>query len=246
MAKKRKSSYKKSAKCPEPINTLIDIAGALVMGAIASSKEKKYHYTAKGKINPYAASAFGIATGRMKSTKDILDTGAFLGAMGSFDVESNNRINNRRYGPNNPVFNQIRDVKVNDNRYAWRLNCQDGSEYGIDPTDYETREEYNLAIKAAKGEDSIQKEENTFQCVENDEPQTTIQAMYCCRVSRLDNGANEYYLTSDSNITVGDTISIQTDKGTTQGVVIAVKALSDMNENEIPDESMWVISQDEK
>ena len=33
-----------------------------------------------------------------------------------------------------------------DNRYAWRLNCEDGSAYGIDPNDYETRDEYNEAL----------------------------------------------------------------------------------------------------
>ena len=61
MAKKRKYK-KKSSKCPEPFNTIIDIVGGLAMGAIADRMEKKYHYSKKGKINPYAASAIGIAT----------------------------------------------------------------------------------------------------------------------------------------------------------------------------------------
>ena len=30
--------------------------------------------------------------------------------------------------------------------YAWRKNCADGSEYDIDPLDYETEDEYNQAI----------------------------------------------------------------------------------------------------
>ena len=37
-----------------------------------------------------------------------------------------------------------------DNRYAWRLNCEDGSAYGIDPNDYETRDEYNEALNREK------------------------------------------------------------------------------------------------
>ena len=37
-----------------------------------------------------------------------------------------------------------------DNRYAWRLNCEDGSAYGIDPNDYETRDEYNEALSREK------------------------------------------------------------------------------------------------
>lgn len=31
-------------------------------------------------------------------------------------------------------------------KYAWRASCEDGSEYDLDPLDYETEEEYNAAI----------------------------------------------------------------------------------------------------
>lgn len=31
-------------------------------------------------------------------------------------------------------------------RFAWRKNCVNGSEYGIDPLDYETENEYNAAV----------------------------------------------------------------------------------------------------
>ena len=34
--------------------------------------------------------------------------------------------------------------------HIWREYCEDGSEYGIDPEDYETEEEYNEALAAAK------------------------------------------------------------------------------------------------
>ena len=113
---------KKNSKCPEPFNTLIDLTGGLTMGAIAKHMEKKYHYTKKGKINPYAASAFGIASGRMKTTEDILRVGGFLGAMGSFDVEADEPYTPNPYILDDPIFDEISEVKVNDNRYAWRLN----------------------------------------------------------------------------------------------------------------------------
>ena len=32
----------------------------------------------------------------------------------------------------------------------WRLTCEDGLEYGVDPGDYETEEEYEDALKEAK------------------------------------------------------------------------------------------------
>ncbi|MCD8324716.1 MAG: hypothetical protein LUC32_07205 [Clostridiales bacterium] len=142
MARHKKSSHKKkSSKCPEPFNTMIDLAAGLTMAAIASSKEKKHNYSARGKINPYAASAIGMATGRIKNTEDIIRTGAILGAMGSFDNDD---------VCDDPLLSTGSFVHTNDNRYAWRLNCEDGSDYGIFPEDYETREEYNEALHNEK------------------------------------------------------------------------------------------------
>ncbi len=40
MAKKRRT-YKKSSKCPEPFNTLIDLTGAVTIGAFVKHKVKK-------------------------------------------------------------------------------------------------------------------------------------------------------------------------------------------------------------
>ena len=38
----------------------------------------------------------------------------------------------------------------NYNRYEWRESCEDGTEFGVDPEDYETEEEYNEALYKAK------------------------------------------------------------------------------------------------
>lgn len=120
------------------------------MGAVADHMEKKYHYKKKSKINLYAASAFGLASGRMKSTEDILRTGAFLGAMGSFDVDTCDPDTPRSYISDDPIFQDLSEAKVNDNRYAWRLNSEDGSAYGIDPQNYATRDAYHAALHSAK------------------------------------------------------------------------------------------------
>ena len=61
----------------------------------------------------------------------------------------------------------------------------------------------------------------------------------------MDNGANEYYLTEDESIKVGDTITVSTDAGTAEGVVIGIKRLSDMTDDELPDESMWILTQED-
>ena len=146
----RRNHKKNSKKCPEPLNTLIDIAGGLAMNAVADHMEKKYHYSKKGKINPYKVSAVGIASGRMKSTKDIVRTGAVLGALGSFDVDEEDIPEKRTYRSAAELDSGIVQSSTR-NRYAWRLNCEDGTEYGIDPKDYETRELYHEALRKAKG-----------------------------------------------------------------------------------------------
>lgn len=242
---KRKRSSRKSSKCPEPFNTLIDIAGGIAMSAVASHMEKKYRYSSKGKINPYAVSAFGIASGRMRTTEDVLRTGAFLGAMGSFDVDADRPSIGRRYAPDDPILSQIKETKVNNNRYAWRLNCEDGSPYGVYPKDYETRDAYNKALNEAKNghEPEIAPKPEEKHPVQQ-EVFFHQSPYYCCRVSRLDNGSNEYYLTEDESIKVGDTITVQTDAGVAKGVVIGLKRLSEMRHDELPNESMWVISQE--
>lgn len=84
MAKKRR---KKSSKCPEPFNTLINLAAGVTMNAIANKMEEKHHYRKRGVPNPYRASAFGLASGRLKKTEDIIRLGGLMGAMGAFDAD---------------------------------------------------------------------------------------------------------------------------------------------------------------
>lgn len=223
MARRKKSS-KRSAKCPEPLNTMIDLAAGLTMGAVAAHMEKKYHYSKKGRINPYTVSAMGLATGRMKSTKDILRTGAVLGALGSFDVDADDEPEYRALIPEDPVFHQIRETKTNDNRYAWRLNCVDGSEFGIFPEDYETREEYNEAITEAQKD--LQCDEDCDFCVLNQDDFTesvAVENTWKLRVSRLDNGVNQFYLTDNPLIKIGDTVTVPTEQGSAKGIVIGVE-----------------------
>ena len=220
MARRKKYS-RKSSKCPEPINTMIDLAAGLTMGVVASHMEKKYHYSKKGKINPYTVSAIGLATGKMKSTKDILRTGAVLGAMGSFDVEADDVPTYKPYVPEDPVFSQIRETKVNDNRYAWRLNCEDGSAYGISPYDYETRAAYNQALANTRKNSSATE---VVSAPETVDIAREIQKSYqYVRVSRLDNGANQYYLAGDIPVKIGDTVTVPTETGTATGIVIGIE-----------------------
>lgn len=225
MARKRKSSGK-SSKCPEPLNTMIDLAAGLTMGVVAAHMEDKYHYKKKGKINPYSATAIGFATGSIKTTKDLLRTGAILGALGSFDVDEGDVVEYRSYTPEDPVFRRIQKPKTNDNRYAWRLNKQVGEKYGISPYDYETPEEYFKAIEEAK-DVGIHHSNNGHNLpetlVEDSCVDPSTNEYIFVRVSRLDNGLNEYYLADDNNIAIGDVVKVPTDKGPAAGVILLVQ-----------------------
>lgn len=121
MAKKRR---KKSSKSPEPFNTLIDLAAAATLDYVANKSRQK-RGGSKTKIDPYAAAGAAYGMGLINNTEDLIKLGGMLGAVGAFDDE-----NNDSYTPT-PSNNR--------NKYAWRMNCEDGSNYGIYPGNYETR-----------------------------------------------------------------------------------------------------------
>jgi hypothetical protein len=131
------------------------------------------------------------------------------------------------------------------NKYAWRLNCEDGSKFGLSPENFETRKEYNEALSRARG----------------DEPQTTAESssvvsqrhhdieapsgcgkFIFCRISRLDNGDNQYFLSSSSTVKVGDFVVVPTDSGTTQGIVLSVEHHTAESAPQPLDETKTIIS----
>ena len=146
MSKKKRS--KKRERIPV-IDTLIDLAGAMTLDYLAAKRRQKNGTKRSKKIDPYAATGAAMGMGLIKDTDDIIKFGGVLGAMGAFDSDDDLPISTAAY------------MAPRDNRYAWRLNCEDGSAYGIDPNDYETRDEYNAAI------DTV--ESNSFNENEDDE-----------------------------------------------------------------------------
>ena len=247
---KRKKRYSAS-KCPEPLNTMIDIAGAVAMGAYVKHKIKQDYKKGYGEDSIRAATmVYGHGAMRRGSAGRIALGGLYGINSAIRDIERNEeqeRFQQTRHHV--PVYDSGIDFppyKTNDNRYAWRLNCEDGSMYGVSPQDYETRDAYNRALEMAKRDrpavQSIETEGEEEIVTENPFSGSKLS---CCRVSRLDNGANEYYLTEDESIKVGDTITVSTDAGTAEGVVIGIKRLSDMTDDELPEESMWILTQED-
>lgn len=94
MAEKRS---RKSSKCPEPFNTLIDLAGAAAFDFFAHKRRQKRGYK-KTKVDPYAAAGVVFGLGKFETTEDILELGGMLGAMGAFDPGENRSDFGEQYG----------------------------------------------------------------------------------------------------------------------------------------------------
>ncbi len=220
---KRKGNRRNSSKCPEPFNTMIDLAGAIAIDYIRAKKRKKGGN--RSRIDPYAAAGVAMGMGRLNSTEDIIALGGLLGAMGAFDDDSYS--------------------KPHDNRYAWRLNCEDGSAYGVDPADYETRAEYNAALAHVKGSCSVRESCPTQPLKTSAAPEEVIHESYSfdsivfCRVSRLDNGANVFYRAAENAFCVGDKVVVPVeDNKTALAIVLSISKSCPTNE----DSGMSIIS----
>lgn len=203
---------RKSNKCPEPFNTLIDLAQAFTLDYIAYKRRQK-RGEQRNRIDPYEATGIAMGMGLIDDTEDLIKFGGVLGAMGAFDVDEPS-----------PCY------RVNDNRYAWRFNCEDGSEYDISPYDYETRFEYNEALMNAKQTKTTEPVATTANHnhtgIECDIP--PLCSYIICRVSRLDNGTNRYYKTNNETYQIGDMVVVETDGGgTAQGILLSVEYHSD-------------------
>jgi hypothetical protein len=231
MAKNRR---KKSSKCPEPFNTLIDLAAAATLDYIAYKRRQKRGEKKRSKIDPYAAAGIAMGMGKLNSTEDIIKLGGFLGAMGAFDDDDTNDY--RTYTPSRTssgrVYQPSAHKPSNKNRYAWRMNCENGSEYGIYPENYETRDEYNTALKSRKDRNNFAVKSEP---IKTDKYHETINiqedSKFVCKVSILNNGENKLFITNDTSLKVGDRVLIPLDNDSEgEGIVVTVRM--DFNEED--------------
>lgn len=155
--------------------------------------------------------------GLIDDTEDLIKLGGMLGAMSAFDDDTNDS-----YTPT-PTNNR--------NKYAWRMNCEDGSNYGIYSENYETRQEYNEVIVSAKinGQGSVEGIKSNLVQESNDRS-TEIKYMFC-KISRIDNGKNDYYFLGELCPRGGDFVKVPTEVGESNAIVIHIQAYS---ENEAP------------
>lgn len=225
MPRRRKKYSSKGS--PDPLNLMIDLAGAAAMGAFAKHKLKRDFAKGEGKESLQAAMmVYGMGAMR-RGSAGLMSLGGLYGVNSAIkDIERAEQA--RRLRP--PAYDDGIDLsfyKTNDNRYAWRLNCEDGSDYAVYPEDYETREEYNEALREAKetfGEeydtgdtDQLDAEINQNQHINTD----IASEVFLCRVSLLGNGKTEYFRSDDQTIKCGDIVVVPEEDGTTTGVVLS-------------------------
>lgn len=221
MAKKRR---KKSSKCPEPFNTLIDLAAGITMNAVANKMEEKHHYRKRGVPNPYRASAIGMSMGKLNKTEDVIKLGGFLGAMGSFDPDDTETGSIGYHTAEPWEFDNMNvSPSANSNKYAWRMNCEDGSAYGIYPEDYETRQAYNLALVNAKNAGVENDADNSKEIIATSDVVTQEKYIYC-KISRIDNGKNDYFFSGGLELKVGDFVAVPTEVGQSKAIIIQISS----------------------
>lgn len=106
---------------------LEDLAKNLALwGAVQASKD------ANGKPDPYKAAGIAAGMGNF-SASDGARLGAMLGSEGAFDDDHSDYCGGS---------SDCDDA-------GWKLYCEDGSEYGLDPDDFDTEEEYEEALEEA-------------------------------------------------------------------------------------------------
>lgn len=149
MAKRRK---KRKSSCPEPINTFIDLCGGAATALITRSMLKRD--IEKGEGDESLAAATLVFGSRTLRKGDAIGIGGMIG-IGSA-LKSTQRQPMVSDCIHSPEQKAIPDVSTTESsqvppRYIWRQFCADGSQYGIYPENFETADDYEEALKRAKG-----------------------------------------------------------------------------------------------
>ena len=145
----------KSSKCPEPINTLLDVAGAATLGLYVKHKVKKdFEHGCGEKSAKAAAMVFGMGSIRGGS-RGTINLGGLMGLNSALkDIErqqaASNTYDSQPYV--SPIEPPIPAIKKPAKTGLRREHCEDGSQYNLYTEDFSTADDYADALKAVKGE----------------------------------------------------------------------------------------------
>jgi len=217
---------------------MLDLAGAAALGAYTRHKILKDYERGAGEEAAKAAMLVHGAGALRHGSDGLISLGGLYGvnsALKAFEKQERCEMTGEKAAiaePAMPVSSKSH------NYYAWRLNCEDGSAYGISPDDYETKADYNAALAHAR-----MRYPEESHCpsppASTQEPPAVI-AYRLCRVSRLDNGQNTYYL-ADTQYTVGSRVTLRTEAGTATGIVLSYEEHSETTMPVSPENLPWII-----
>ncbi len=129
----RKRKRKKYTKCPEPFNSMLDIAQAITLGYAA-----KKIFTDEPKKK--SSSKIYAPTMALHSKTSGVSVESCVASTDEIDFVSQARAKERK--------KEVKRIKLEP--YVWRKYCEDGTAYGISPEDYTSADSYNDALEAAK------------------------------------------------------------------------------------------------
>ncbi len=148
MAKRRKST-----KCPEPINTLLDVAGAATLGLYVKHKVKKDFENGCGEESAKAAAmVFGMGSMR-RGSQGTINLGGLMGLNSALKDIARQQASPYSYASQpyiSPIDPPSPAIKKPVKTGLWREHCEDGSRYDLYPENFATADDYADALRAAK------------------------------------------------------------------------------------------------
>lgn len=194
MAKRK--NYRRSSKCPEPLNTMIDIAGAVTMGLVSRSMVKKDIKKGQGRESVAAARMVFGAGSLRRGGEGLMNLGGLMGVESAVRSAEREAQRKHSYVEEDPL---IADLER-------RIDATQNSHANTAVPSY-TRHVPNTESHTQQSTAEVVSETETF---------------LFCRVSRLDNGSNDYYL-AGHDYAIGSTVQVETEDGLAQGVILTVE-----------------------
>lgn len=149
---KKTRKYQKSPKCPDVVNGFLEICGAAALGIYVKQKVRKDFENGHGSDSVKAAAAvFGSGSLR-KGRQGRINLGGLIRLNSALkEMEKNNATASRH--PHFQDADSRKKVATIDQPHEagiWRKHCEDGSGYGLFPEDFNSADDYQDALEAAK------------------------------------------------------------------------------------------------
>ena len=226
------------------LEPMIDLVGAVALGAYTKHKIKKAYKEGRGEEAAAAATAVYGMGGMHKKGNHIMEIAGLHAVQNAVnEAEREKRKASLECGRSEYVLDadDFAHEKHN-NRYAWRMNCEEGSKYGLQPEDFETRDSYHDAFcQAQAASDSQYEQRQTVGSINQGKELDLLDTYVFCRVSRLDNGSNEYFLAKNDSYQIGEKVLVNLEEDTAEEIVLSVEKHTIQTAPQPPQQTWMII-----